>query len=68
MVVDGEHFDVRERPGEPGVYERERISRPNVGYGFACASYGGPQLTEAEIEDAIRNFLMQVDPRSGYIA
>jgi len=67
IVVDGEHFDVKERPDEPGVYELRRTSGPNEGYGFATSTYSGESQTEAELEDAIRNFLSQVDPTTGYI-
>lgn len=67
MVVDGEQFDVSERAREPGVYDIVWISGPNEGYGFASASYGNVKLTDTELEDAIRNFLSQVDPATGYI-
>jgi len=67
MVVDGEHFEVTERVGEPGVYEIRWTSGPNEGYGFASTSYSGQGQTDAELEDAIRNFLSQVDPSTGYI-
>ena len=68
MVVDGEHFDVTELASEPGVYELRWVSGPNEGYGFATMKYGGEGHTGAELEDAIRNFLSQVDPTTGYIA
>lgn len=67
MVVDGEQFEVTERVSEPGVYELRWTSGPNEGYGFASATYGGEGQSEAELEDAIRNFLSQVDPSTGYI-
>jgi hypothetical protein len=67
MVVDGEHFDVMERAGEPGVYELRWISGPNEGYGFATSTYSGEEQTDAELEDAIRDFLSQVDPATGYV-
>jgi len=67
IVVDGEHFDVSERAGEPGVYELRWTSGPSEGYGFATSTYSGEGQTEAELEDAIRTFLSQVDPATGYI-
>jgi hypothetical protein len=67
MVVDGEHFNVVERADEPGVYEVQWISGPNEGYGFATSTYNGERQTETELEDAIRDFLNQVDPVTGYI-
>ena len=42
------------------------ISGPNEGYGFSSGGHGGGGLTDAELEDAIRNFLSQVDS-TGYI-
>jgi hypothetical protein len=66
MVVDGEQFDVSERAGEPGVYDFRWTSGPNAGYGFGSAGHRGG-MTDAELEDAIRNFLSQVDPTTGYI-
>ena len=67
MVVDGEHFDVSERDGEPGVFDFRWTSGPNEGYGFGSARHGGGGMTDAELEGAIRNFLSQVDPTTGYI-
>lgn len=67
IVVDGKHFDVGERAGEPGVYELRWISVPNEGYGFTTSTCSGEGRTEAELEDAICDFLSQVDPTTGYI-
>ena len=67
MVVDGEHFDFTERVGEPGVHDLRWVSGPNKDYGFASAAYGGGRQTDADLEDAIRNFLSLVDPTTGYI-
>jgi hypothetical protein len=63
VVVNGQEFRVRPRPDEPGVYDFDwRTGPPD--YGFTS---GGGTLTPAEVEAAIRNFLEQVDPRTGYI-
>ena len=67
MVVDGERFDVMERDGEPGVFELRWVSGPNADYGFTTSTSSGEGQSEAELEDAIRNFLSQVDPSTGYI-
>lgn len=61
MTVDGEKFEVTERAGEPGVYNLLWVSGPIEGYGFPSATYGGDVQTDAELEDAMRNFLSQVD-------
>lgn len=66
MEVDGERFEVAERASEPGLYDIRWLSGPHSGYGFATSSYGGEHQADAELEDAIRNFLSQVGP-SGHI-
>ncbi|GIL35206.1 hypothetical protein PDTK01_12820 [Phycicoccus sp. DTK01] len=67
MVVDGERFEVTERAGEPGVYDLLWVSGPHEGYGFTSSTDGGDVQTDAVLEDAVRNFLIQVDRRTGYI-
>ena len=67
MVVDGERFDVTARAGESGFYDSRWTSGPNEGYGFTSAGHGGGNMADAELEHAIRNFLSQVDPITGYI-
>lgn len=67
MVVDGEQFSVSERAGEPGVYDFRGTSGRNSGYGFSSGGHGGGGITDAALEDAIRNFLSQIDPTTGYI-
>jgi len=59
---DGERFEVGLQPGSTYVYELKWVPGPNEGYGFTCASYGAVPLGDHEIEDAIRDFLGQVDP------
>ena len=39
----------------------------NDGYGFAACSDRSEPLSDEELEDAIRNFLSQVDRATGYI-
>lgn len=53
--------------GEPGVYDFRWTSGPNQGYGFGSAGHGSGGMRDGELEDAIRNFLNQVDPTTGYI-
>ena len=67
MVVNGERFDVTERAGESGVLELRWVSGPNAGYGFTTSTSSGEGQTSAELEDAIRNFLSQVDSSTSYI-
>jgi hypothetical protein len=44
-----------------------RTSGPNEGYRFSTSTYSGKGQTETELEEAIRDFLNQVDPTTGYI-
>ena len=67
LVVDGEEFDVRERPDRPGQYDFAWVSGPNAGYGFTSARSDGAPETRAGLQDLIRNFLAQVDPGTGFI-
>ena len=67
LEVDGEVFDVAARRDHPGQYDYAWISGPNPGYGFSSASSDRRLSTMADHKKAIRNFLSQVDPETGYI-
>jgi hypothetical protein len=67
VEVAGEVFDVVAQPDRPGHYDYAWISGPNPGYGFSSASSDGRASTMAEHAAAIRNFLSQVTPETGYI-
>jgi hypothetical protein len=64
--VDGEEFLVRSRPGEPGVYDLEWLSGP-AGYGFTTARSDGAAMLCNDLISAIRAFLAEVDPDTGYL-
>lgn len=67
LIVDGERFDVEASPGRAGQYHFAWLSGPNTGYGFGTATSDGSSLSESQMEASIRNFLVQVDPTTGYI-
>ncbi len=67
LVVDGQEFEVSQRHGRPGVYDFKWLSGPNPGYGFGCACSDGTAMSTQQLEDAIVNFLEQIDPRTGFI-
>jgi hypothetical protein len=67
IEVDGEVFDVVARPDPPGQVDYTWISGPNPGYGFSSASSDGGAATRVDHVAAIRSFLSQVDPATGYI-
>jgi len=63
--VDGEVFQVTRR--DPSTYDYLWVSGPNEGYGFSSGSNVPHEQTPDEIVAAIRNFLAQIDPATGYI-
>jgi hypothetical protein len=67
IEVDGEVFDVVARPDPPGQVDYTWMSGPNPGYGFSSASSDGGAATRVDHVAAIRSFLSQVDPATGYI-
>ncbi len=67
VEVDGQLFEVRTRQDRPGQYDFAWVSGPNRGYGFTSASSDGSTMSMGDFEGAIRRFLAQVDPETGYI-
>ncbi|MEU1123370.1 hypothetical protein ABZ371_07255 [Streptomyces sp. NPDC005899] len=70
LTVDGERFTVtrRRQAGSSVVYDFTWDSGPNPGYGFMAAVHGAAGLSEAELADAAREFLEQIDPATGHLA
>lgn len=64
-VVDGETFEVS--TGE-GTHSLTWVSGPNPGYGFTTVRSDGAELTPEQLEAAIRDFLSNIDPATGYLA
>jgi len=60
-------FDVTTQPDDGGHYHYAWISGPNTGYGFSSASSDGRPSSIVDHEEAIRNFLLHVDPKTGFI-
>lgn len=67
VEVDGQLFEVRARPDRPGQYDFAWVAGPNPDYGFSSASSDGSAMSVGDFEAAIRNFIAQVDPETGYI-
>lgn len=67
LTVDGELFEVRARPGEPGTYDFNWLSGPNEGYGFGMTRSDGSVANREEMEASIRAFIAQIDRPTGYI-
>lgn len=66
MTVDGQEFRIRERAGRPGEYDFDWLSGPHD-YGFGLGRADGSAMTRLEMEEAIRSFLGEVDPATGYL-
>jgi hypothetical protein len=66
MTVDGQDFRIRARAEEPGAYDFDWLSGPHD-YGFGISRPDDSAMSLAEMEDAIRDFLAQIDPATGYI-
>lgn len=62
LEVDGERFAVRRSTG--GGTDYDWLTGPNAGYGFGET---GPVRSPDEHREAIRSFLRQVDPATGFI-
>ena len=67
LIVDSQVFEVAEAPGQPGGCHYTWSSGPNPGYGFTSVPSDGHQLSVAEHEAAIREFLMSINPATGYL-
>jgi hypothetical protein len=66
LEVDGEVFTMVARPGHPGQYDYTWLSGRDPDYGFTSVRSDGEPSTAEHIE-AIRGFLAQIDPETGYI-
>jgi hypothetical protein len=67
LRVDGIEFDVAYDESQPGAYHYTRRTPPAAGYGFTARRSDHVRSTMAEHEAAVRDFLAQVDPDTGYI-
>jgi hypothetical protein len=67
VTVDGELFEVVPSTERAGQYHFAWLSGPNKDYGFGTTRSDGGVMTEREIEASIRDFLVQVDPDTGFI-
>ncbi|MFF0078825.1 hypothetical protein ACFYR1_03720 [Streptomyces canus] len=67
MSVNGEEFEVNQPDDSPGTYDVTWLTGPDPQYGFGFRSHPPVQVARAELEEAIRDFLSQVDPSTGHI-
>lgn len=66
LVVDGETFVVTRRVESPGTYDFAWTSHPES-YGFTIGANVAWKPDQNELREAIRSFLAQVDPDTGYL-
>ncbi|MFV2116153.1 hypothetical protein ACFHW0_27980 [Micromonospora sp. LOL_025] len=65
VTVDGQDFRVRERE-KPGEYDFDWLNGPHD-YGFGISRAAGAAMTVPEMKEAIRDFLAEIDPATGYL-
>ncbi|MFR9806434.1 hypothetical protein ACL02T_29720 [Pseudonocardia sp. RS010] len=66
VVVDGQEFIVQQRSMEQGTYDFNWTTGPNPNYGFSSSGWNR-RITLEDATRAIRDFLRQVNPQTGYI-
>ncbi|MCY1143097.1 hypothetical protein OWR29_34310 [Actinoplanes sp. Pm04-4] len=67
LEVDGEVFEVEAQPGRSGVHDYKWVSGRDPDYGFTSARSDGSTPTTAEHVEAVRDFLAEIDPDTGYM-
>lgn len=66
LTVDRQDFRVRVRADEPGTYDFDWLSGPQ-GYGLGPSRSADQAMSRPEIEDAIREFLAEIDTGAGLL-
>lgn len=66
LVVDGETFEVTTDPALPGQYNCRWLTGPHD-YGFSMARSDGSAIDEADLRAAISDFLVEINPATGYL-
>jgi hypothetical protein len=67
ITVDGQDFRIRVRADDPHTYDFDWLNGPHE-YGFGMSRPAGPAMSRPEMENAVRDFLSQIDPATGYLA
>lgn len=68
LRVDGEVFEVTERPDDAGAYELLWVTGMVPGYGFHTARNDRAPQDDEELTAAVRSFLALVDRATGLLA
>ncbi|GAA1364828.1 hypothetical protein [Brevibacterium luteolum] len=66
LTVDGEQFRIRQTGRTEYYYDW--LTGPNPDYGFAGGTYPPSKLTDDDHIEAIRDFLADIDPETGYLS
>ncbi|MBN9758759.1 hypothetical protein Ae406Ps2_2886c [Pseudonocardia sp. Ae406_Ps2] len=66
VTVDGQIFRVSWQLGTHSRYDFRWLTGPHD-YGFTASYSSSEPMTPADVEDAIRGFLAQIDPETGFI-
>lgn len=66
VEVDGQHFRIWSEDPERHSYNYDWLDGPNAGYGFSSSSRHFVPTSDDHTH-AIRGFLEQIDPETGYL-
>jgi beta-lactamase class D len=67
LTVNGETFRARADADQPGAWHLHWVSGPTEGYGFTTRRSDHRWGSRAELEQAVRSFLDEIDPETGYM-
>lgn len=67
VTVEGQTFSVDYDDDLPGSYHFKWLSGLSPGYGFGLRVSDHARQPQAVLLDAIKDFLAQIDPETGYI-
>jgi hypothetical protein len=67
LLVDGQEFEVSQPEGQPGTYHLAWLTGPDPQYGFGFTAHPPVRVGREHLEEAVREFLAQVDPDTGHI-
>jgi hypothetical protein len=68
LTVDGEIFRALADTQQPGAWHLTWVSGPNAGYGFTTRRSHQQWESSEEWEKAVRSFLAEIDPTTGYLS
>lgn len=65
--IDRHDWLVQERPNEPGTYDIDWLSGPNLGYGFTVGRSDRSSIKREALKLEISTFLASINLTTGYL-